>query len=67
MVLTGVGLFLIGNGALGKGVLVQPTIAGAPLLVMLVSGAAAVLAGMTLHWFSWNRRVPDLPIDQEKA
>jgi hypothetical protein len=50
MVLTGVGLFLIGNRLLRQGLLVEPIVAGAPLLVLLVSGAAVILTGMTLRW-----------------
>lgn len=49
MVLTGVALFVIGNRALRAGVLAEPTIAGAPLLVMLVSGLAAVMAIVTVR------------------
>ncbi|HYI11634.1 MAG TPA: hypothetical protein VEK57_21430 [Thermoanaerobaculia bacterium] len=50
MVLTGVGLFVLGNGLLRANVLVSPAIAGAPLLVYLVSALAAVLAAMTGRW-----------------
>lgn len=52
MVLTGVGLFVIGNGLLRAGVLAQPTIGGAPLLVMLVSAISAVLAALTVRWLT---------------
>lgn len=52
MILTGVALFLIGNGLLKSGVLATPTIGGAPLLVILVSAAAAVLAALTLRWLT---------------
>ena len=50
MVLTGIGLFVIGNGLLRANVLAEPTIAGAPLLVILVSALAAVLAAATWRW-----------------
>lgn len=50
MILTGVGLFVIGNGLLKAGVLATPTVAGAPLLVVLVSGVAVLLAGVTFGW-----------------
>ena len=56
MVLTGVALFVIGNGLLKKGVLTAPTITGAPLLVILVSGAAVVLAGITSQWLTSMQR-----------
>jgi hypothetical protein len=52
MVLTGIALFVIGNGFLKAGVLTVPTITGAPLLVVVVSGAAVVLAGITRQWLS---------------
>lgn len=50
MVLTGVGLFVIGNRSLKAGVLTTPVIAGAPLLVLVVSSAAVLMAGITLKW-----------------
>ena len=50
MVLTGVGLFVVGNGLLRAGVLALPTVGGAPLLVMLVSAASAALAVITVGW-----------------
>jgi hypothetical protein len=52
MVLTGLALFMIGNGLLKAGVLTAPTITGAPLLVVLVSVVAVVLAGVTSQWLS---------------
>jgi hypothetical protein len=52
MILTGVALFVVGNGLLNAGVLASPMIGGAPLLVLLVSGAAAVLAALTLRWLT---------------
>lgn len=55
MVLTGVALFLAGNRLLRAGLLAQPSISGAPLLVVLVSGIAMVLSIATLPWYS--RRV----------
>jgi hypothetical protein len=51
MVLTGVGLFVVGNGLLRQGFLVTPVITGAPLLVLLVSCAAMLLTAATLPWF----------------
>ena len=50
MVLTGVGLFLIGNALLAAGVLALPTIGGAPLLVVVVSAVSAALAAFTVRW-----------------
>lgn len=50
MVLTGVGLFVAGNGLLRAGVLSSPTIGGAPLLVCLVSAIAVVLTAVTAPW-----------------
>jgi len=50
MVLTGVGLFVVGNGMLRRGWLATPVIAGAPLLVVAVSAAAVVLTAITLGW-----------------
>lgn len=47
MVLTGIALFVVGNGLLRAGVLASPAIGGAPLLVVLVSAAAVVLAAVT--------------------
>lgn len=47
MVLTGVGLFVIGNRLLRSGLLASPVITGAPLLVLLVSAVAVVLTGLT--------------------
>lgn len=47
MVLTGVGLFVIGNGLLRADVLTSPAIGGAPLLVAMVSGISIVLAALT--------------------
>jgi hypothetical protein len=47
MVLTGVALFVVGNGLLRAGVLASPVIAGTPLLVVLVSAASVVLAAVT--------------------
>lgn len=47
MVLTGVALFVAGNGLLRAGVLASPVIAGTPLLVVLVSAASVVLAAVT--------------------
>jgi hypothetical protein len=55
MVLTGVGLFVAGNGLLRAGVLSSPVIAGAPLLVVLVSGIVIVLAAMTAPWLTRPR------------
>lgn len=52
MVLTGVGLFVIGNGLLRAGVLRSPTIAGAPLLVVLVSAVSVVLAAVTFRFLA---------------
>lgn len=53
MVLTGVGLFVVGNGLLRAGVLAGTSIAGAPLLVTLVSGAAMVMTLATMRWFAY--------------
>jgi hypothetical protein len=50
MVLTGVALFAIGNKALRAGVLTTPLVGGAPLLVVLVSGAATLLSLFTIRW-----------------
>lgn len=47
MVLTGVALFVVGNGLLRAGVLASPVMAGTPLLVVLVSAASVVLAAAT--------------------
>jgi len=47
MVLTGVGLFVIGNGLLRANVLDSPSVTGAPLLVVIVSAASIVLAAIT--------------------
>ena len=54
MVLTGVALFVVGNRLLRAGVLAEPVIAGAPLLVVLVSAASAVAALMTWRWLSYE-------------
>jgi hypothetical protein len=50
MVFTGLALFLVGNRTLKAGVLATPTVGGAAFLVLLVSGAAAVLSLLTLPW-----------------
>ncbi|HKR66386.1 MAG TPA: hypothetical protein VJZ00_21845 [Thermoanaerobaculia bacterium] len=50
MILTGVLLFVVGNGLLRRGVLAQPVITGAPLLVIVVSAAAAVMTVLTFRW-----------------
>jgi hypothetical protein len=50
MVLTGVALFVAGNRMLKAGMLREPHIGGAPLLVVLVSGAAVLLAIVTRRW-----------------
>ena len=52
MVLTGVALFVVGNGLLKAGVLEEPAVTGAPLLVALVSGLAVLLTGLTSRWLS---------------
>jgi hypothetical protein len=52
MILTGTLLFVIGNRLLRAGFLAQPTIAGAPLLVALVTVVVFVLTGMTVRWLS---------------
>lgn len=58
MILTGVALFAIGNGLLKAGVLATPIIAGAPLLVMLVSAIAAALAVITHRWLDAKPSTP---------
>jgi hypothetical protein len=50
MILTGVALFAGGNGLLRAGVLAAPMLAGAPPLVLLVSGIAIVLTIFTGRW-----------------
>lgn len=50
MVLTGVALFVVGNGLLRANVLSSPVIAGAPLLVVLVSAVSMILAAATWRW-----------------
>ena len=50
MVLTGVLLFVVGNRLLRAGVLVEPAVGGAPLLVVLVTVAVFVLTGLTIRW-----------------
>jgi hypothetical protein len=60
MVLTGVGLFLIGNGLLRAGVMSEPSIHGAPLLVVLVSGIAIAASVMTVKWFSSQQRLSEI-------
>lgn len=50
MALTGVALFVVGNRMLRAGVLSSPEIGGAPLLVVLVSGAAVLLTILTRRW-----------------
>jgi hypothetical protein len=52
MVLTGVGLFVVGNRLLRAGVLAEPSISGAPLLVVVVSAVAVVMSLLTVPWFS---------------
>ena len=52
MVLTGVGLFVAGNGLLRAGVLAERSITGAPLLVVIVSAAAVVLSAATARWLT---------------
>ncbi|HVG22866.1 MAG TPA: hypothetical protein VND45_01825 [Thermoanaerobaculia bacterium] len=56
MALTGVALFVIGNRLLHAGVMADRSISGAPLLVVLVSAAAAVLAMATVPWLSARTR-----------
>jgi hypothetical protein len=56
MVLTGIGLFVIGNGLLRKGMLATPVIAGTPLFVVTVSAAAVVMTAVTLRWFRVEQR-----------
>lgn len=58
MVLTGIGLFVVGNGLLRKGVFATPVIAGTPLFVIGVSAAAVVMTGITLRWFRVEQREP---------
>jgi hypothetical protein len=52
MVLTGVALFVVGNRLLRAGVMAEPSITGAPLLVVLVSAAAVVMTVATLPWLT---------------
>ena len=52
MVLTGILLFVIGNRLLRAGVLTEPAIAGAPLLVVLVTAVVFVAAALTARWLS---------------
>jgi hypothetical protein len=55
MILTGVALFVIGNRLLKAGVLAAQSIGGAPLLVTVVSGVAALLAVLTHKWLLGTR------------
>jgi hypothetical protein len=50
MVLTGTLLFWIGNRLLRSGVLATPLVAGAPLLVMLVTIVAVACTALTIRW-----------------
>ena len=50
MVLTGTLLFIVGNGLLRADVLTTPKVAGAPLLVVLVTGVVFVLSALTAKW-----------------
>lgn len=50
MVLTGLALFVVGNRLLRAGLLAEPLVSGAPLLVLVVSGSAAVLSLVTMRW-----------------
>lgn len=50
MILTGVALFVVGNRLLRAEVLAAPVIAGAPLLVVLVSGLSAALTIVAGGW-----------------
>ena len=59
MILTGTLLFVIGNRLLRAGILAEPTIAGAPLLVMLVTVVVFALTGLTVRWLSIVR--PSMP------
>ena len=52
MALTGLALFVVGNRLLRAGWLAEPSLSGAPLLVVVVSGGAAVLATLTMRWFT---------------
>lgn len=52
MVLTGLALFVVGNRLLRAGLLAEPLVSGAPLLVLVVSGSAAVLSVLTMRWFT---------------
>ncbi|HEX2834439.1 MAG TPA: hypothetical protein VHW00_15620 [Thermoanaerobaculia bacterium] len=52
MILTGVALFAIGNRLLRTGLLDQVGPGGAPLLVTMVSAAAAILAILTSRWLT---------------
>lgn len=56
MVVTGVALFVIGNRLLRAEVLAAPMIAGAPLLVLLVSAVSAVVSVMTVRWLAGTRQ-----------
>ena len=55
MILTGLGLFLLGNSLLRAGILASPTLWSAPLLVMIAS--AVFLIG-TIATFRWLRIGP---------
>ena len=52
MVLTGTLLFVVGNRLLRAGVLATPLVAGAPLLVMVVTVVVFVLAVLTSRWLT---------------
>jgi len=50
MVLTGTLLFVIGNRLLGAGVLAEPKVAGAPMLVVVVTVVVFALSAGTARW-----------------
>jgi hypothetical protein len=56
MALTGVALFVVGNRMLHAGVLRSPQVGGAPLLVVLVSGATVLLTIVTHRWLMGEPR-----------
>ncbi len=52
MVLTGTLLFVVGNRLLRAGVLAEPAITGAPMLVVVVTVIVFVMTGLTAKWLS---------------
>lgn len=62
MILTGLGLFLLGNGLLRAGILALPILWGAPLLVVLASVVFFLITLATSRWLIIAPRTTESPV-----